>query len=348
MRIIVALDGTTASEAAIAATSQHTWPEASQIKLLYVLNDKKGKSVFGKLKGDSPEQCLEQTKSGIEEITRRLQERMNSLNISYEICHGDPKSEINKFAKQWRADLVVVGTKNKKGIDALLLGSVSKSVLQKSDCPVLIVKNGLMANHIKHGEDFTRILIASDGKESSKSAFAWLAKQTWSDEVVFKVMSVIPQEDSQIAKAGDAQKAAWMLRQWSTIKDKVMKGMNKDALLLGKGLNNEYISVDVVPGNPKEKIVDIAKGWRAELIVTGAEPKSHLDKIFAGSVSQAIASKAGCSVLVVKGLDKNGERLSDKAKDKVGEDKAYLSEPAKTRRPVNPPDNDNNPPFKMF
>lgn len=348
MRILVAIDGNSASEAALACVCQHKWPEQTQIKLVYVLNKSGG--VFKKTKGASPSLTVDATRLAIEEIAERISQRVAYAHITCDVTEGDPKAVIVKLAKQWIADLIVMGTRNKTNIDQLIPGSVSKAVLQKADCPVLLIKNGRMAGHIKHGEDFTRILVASDGKEASKSAFAWLANQDWSNEVVYKVMSVVPQESTEIESAGDAQKAAWLLRQWSAIKEKVLTGLRKDASLLGKGLDNEYISVDVIPGNPKDKVVDIAKGWRAELIVTGAEPKSQLDKFFQVSISQAIASSAPCSVLVVKGLDKNGVRMTDKKKLKAGSSQDYAGKSVKQIKQKRdlPADNDDGAPFKMF
>lgn len=44
------------------------------------------------------------------------------------------------FAKSRKHDLIVMGSHGRTGIDKLLLGSVANGVVQKSSCPVLIVK----------------------------------------------------------------------------------------------------------------------------------------------------------------------------------------------------------------
>lgn len=352
MRIVIAVDSSRASEAALAAVSHHKWPENSLIKLIYVVSN--SPNVLEKIKGEVRHPDVESTRAAIEEVTLSLSGRMPSTNVSCEILEGDPKAAIVKFARQWKSDLIVMGCQMKSGIDKLLMGSVSAGVLSKADCPVLLIKDGSMASHIKHGIDFTRILVASDGRASSKAAFAWLARQTWPDDVVYKVVSVIPQDRARIENTSDTQKAAWLLRQWSSMKEKVLTGLRKDAETLGRGLDNEYISVDVIPGNPKEKIVDLGKNWRAELIVTGAESKSHLDKIFAGSVSKSIADRATCSILVVKGLDKEGERLTDKKKERLKNTESYAGSGAaemkreEQRNQSAVQDRENDAPFKMF
>jgi nucleotide-binding universal stress UspA family protein len=53
---------------------------------------------------------------------------------------GDPKREILDHAKEWGADLIVIGSCDKSRIEKLLLGSVSESVVKHAPCSVLVVK----------------------------------------------------------------------------------------------------------------------------------------------------------------------------------------------------------------
>ena len=51
---------------------------------------------------------------------------------------GAPASEILSVAKEWRADLIVVGTHGQGGVARLLVGSVAEAVLRHAICPVLV------------------------------------------------------------------------------------------------------------------------------------------------------------------------------------------------------------------
>jgi nucleotide-binding universal stress UspA family protein len=53
-------------------------------------------------------------------------------------------------------------------------------------------------------------------------------------------------------------------------------------------------------GDPKVKIIDHAKGWRANLIVLGSHGWRGLSRFLMGSVSEAVTRHAGCSVQVVR------------------------------------------------
>lgn len=56
-----------------------------------------------------------------------------------EIVLGEPVDEIVKFAKSIPADLIVMSTHGMKGIEQILLGSVTKRVLKHAHCPVLVM-----------------------------------------------------------------------------------------------------------------------------------------------------------------------------------------------------------------
>lgn len=53
---------------------------------------------------------------------------------------GAPASEILSVAREWRADLIVVGTHGQGGVARLLVGSVAEAVLRHASCPVLVAR----------------------------------------------------------------------------------------------------------------------------------------------------------------------------------------------------------------
>jgi nucleotide-binding universal stress UspA family protein len=53
---------------------------------------------------------------------------------------GDPAKLIVEMAADLSADMVVVGTHGRTGVQRLLLGSVAASVVQRCACPVLVVR----------------------------------------------------------------------------------------------------------------------------------------------------------------------------------------------------------------
>lgn len=53
---------------------------------------------------------------------------------------GRPALKVVEGAKNWPADLIVIGTHGRGRIEKLLLGSVAESVLRHAPCPVLVVR----------------------------------------------------------------------------------------------------------------------------------------------------------------------------------------------------------------
>jgi nucleotide-binding universal stress UspA family protein len=53
---------------------------------------------------------------------------------------GKPASEIVKAAKDWPADIIVIGSHGRGGIRRVLLGSVAEGVMRHAPCPALVVR----------------------------------------------------------------------------------------------------------------------------------------------------------------------------------------------------------------
>ena len=54
---------------------------------------------------------------------------------------GKPATEIVAAAKEWGADLILIGTHGRAGIGRVVLGSVAQAVLHQAPCPVLMIKS---------------------------------------------------------------------------------------------------------------------------------------------------------------------------------------------------------------
>ena len=56
------------------------------------------------------------------------------------VVAGKPATEIVKAANEWPADIIVVATHGRRGLNHLLLGSVAEEVMRHAACPVLVVR----------------------------------------------------------------------------------------------------------------------------------------------------------------------------------------------------------------
>ncbi len=61
-------------------------------------------------------------------------------DVEKEVVRGVPFVEIIRTAKEKSADLIVIGTHGRTGIDHMLFGSTAEKVVRKAPCPVLTVR----------------------------------------------------------------------------------------------------------------------------------------------------------------------------------------------------------------
>jgi len=61
-------------------------------------------------------------------------------HADFQVRVGDPGGEITTLAEQLHADLIVMPSHGRTGMDRLLIGSVAERVLRLAHCPVLILR----------------------------------------------------------------------------------------------------------------------------------------------------------------------------------------------------------------
>ena len=79
----------------------------------------------------------EEAKKLIDDFRKRLPQQLTALEF---VQIGLPLTEIVNAAKDWPADLIVIGSHGRGGITRALLGSVAEGVMRHAPCPVLVVR----------------------------------------------------------------------------------------------------------------------------------------------------------------------------------------------------------------
>ena len=77
----------------------------------------------------------------VDDAKKMIQDRFpnGQFKISTEVLRGSPDQQIIEKAKEWNADLIVVGSHG-RGFWGRLLGSVSDGVVHHAPCSVLVVR----------------------------------------------------------------------------------------------------------------------------------------------------------------------------------------------------------------
>ena len=88
-------------------------------------------------------ELLKNQKKVITTYIEKLEKLANKSNISIKsqiLRSVSVVKDITTYAKSHKFDLIVMGSHGRTGMDKLILGSIANGVLQKSSCPVLIIK----------------------------------------------------------------------------------------------------------------------------------------------------------------------------------------------------------------
>lgn len=144
MRVLLAIDGSPFSDAAVREVGLRPWPPATQVKLVTV--DRPlgaavcGTTPSGAVYDDIVRHERQQASQMLNQSAALLQQLARDMEISTALLEGVPKEQILNEAHRWSADLIVVGSQGRGAIRSLVLGSVSLAVATTAPCSVLIVR----------------------------------------------------------------------------------------------------------------------------------------------------------------------------------------------------------------
>ncbi len=137
--IVIATDGSENSKKAISYGIGIAKLSGATVHTLYVVDT----SAFSSIPMDSGwEEMYEVLRKEGEKAVSEVRElgEASGVNVRDVILEGHPSSEIITFAENNDADIIVVGTLGKTGLDRFLMGSVAEKVMRSSKIPVLIVR----------------------------------------------------------------------------------------------------------------------------------------------------------------------------------------------------------------
>ena len=147
-----------------------------------------------------------------------------------------------------------------------------------------------------------KILIGLDASTHSERVLDFVARMRWPAGSRVIVLSVLQPVASTVAGAYEA----------SVIPADSLDGLRQqleEVVARAEGALREVgFSTEgrVVAGEPRQCLLDVAHGERADLIVVGSHGRSGIAKMMLGSVSSHVVTHAPCSVLVVKQSGRGG------------------------------------------
>ncbi len=287
MKILVAYDGSEFADAALDDLRMAGLPADAQIEVLSVVENwlppPSGIELIEHI--DRDHEYLKLALRG----SLRLVSMEQGWNVESESGAGSPATVIIEKADEWGADLIVVGSHGRSALGRFFVGSVSQKVLHEAHCSVRVARG-----RIEEPDTPVRLVIGVDGSKDAETAVEAVVGRKWpagSEAHIVNATWSIPQHTSQHMLGPITE---WFFEEKAKINKIIDEAISK---LAAAGMKTDVVMKEEAP---KRLLVAEAESWGADCIFVGARGMGRIDRFLLGSVSSAVATRAHCSVEVVR------------------------------------------------
>jgi len=133
MKIVVAIDSSIFADAILEELVSRPLPSGTSIRLITVIETT--------AHWETDQQLLRQAECILLERTKSLKKHLPAhVACASEVIEGQAASMINATAKEWNADLIIIGSHGDTGPRRLGIGSVAAAVVNMAPCSVEVIK----------------------------------------------------------------------------------------------------------------------------------------------------------------------------------------------------------------
>lgn len=149
MKILLAVDGSEGSRLAVEEIAERPWPAGSEVRVISAIHLPftptletwaLPESYYSEVEKTAREQAESALSSGLTGLSEGNTDREHPLSLSGETAVGHVEEVIIGNAKDWDADLIMLGSHGYRGWERFLLGSTSQAVASHAPCSVQIVR----------------------------------------------------------------------------------------------------------------------------------------------------------------------------------------------------------------
>jgi nucleotide-binding universal stress UspA family protein len=240
------------------------------------------------------DQLRRETDAQLAEAERRFQDKRLNATVRYVL--GVPSVQICAAAAESHADLIVLGTRGKTGLEHLLLGSTAERVVIKAPCPVLTV---CLSGSRTGGEavavpaaGFRHILAPVDFSDYSLNALEYavqVAKQLKATVTILHILEPVSYGlDLTLIHTSERERTRAHIE---AELDRLVQAITLEGLTVHRAIRG---------GTPADSLLHFIGENRCDLVVMGTHGRRGLSHLVNGSVAEAVLRRAACPVLTVK------------------------------------------------
>jgi nucleotide-binding universal stress UspA family protein len=291
-KILLAHDFSKSSEQVVATAITLAKVFQAKIIPIHVLPDEDINEKVKLLLHETATQKLEQTADRIKKEGIEVGEPL--------LKYGSPYESIVNAAQNERVNLIVVGSGETIGKENFQLGTTAHRIIQGSDQPVFVVKEG----------DFKveRILCPVDFSSNSKRALknAITISRRFEAELVIMNVLELPGVKWLTSQKGSAEEQDQRLKKQKEKFNQFVEDFN----LVGLNCRQEIRN-----GEASSEILKAVSEHHIDLLLMGTAGKTGLSRLVIGSVTEKVIREVPCSFVVLKSADVIQLQLESSLKD---------------------------------
>jgi len=223
-------------------------------------------------------------------LRKELQRDFPEITLKILEGEGGVWAAIANAIEKYDIDLVVVGTQGRTGVGKTLLGSKAEEILRHAPCPVLTVGPSVPYESGLRGQIPSIVYATGFGPGSVKaSRIAVSLAEEYQSKLT--LLNVLNHQDNNHRSQPQEEFGEAQQRQ---LRELIPEGANL-------WCTPHFV---VEPGNPAEKILEVADRERAGLIVLGAHAQEGAAGAFTHfptATIHKVVANANCPVLTIRG-----------------------------------------------
>ncbi|SFR92682.1 Nucleotide-binding universal stress protein, UspA family [Halomicrobium zhouii] len=286
-RILFPTDGSDAANAVRDYVLDLAAAEDATLEVLYVANS--NENSVTRVGGEVVDALEQHGEEVVADVEDRAADR--GVDVRSTVEQGDPSGTILAYADHRDVDLIVMATHGRRGLDRMLLGSVTERVARKAARPVLTVRPD---DDVSRRYPPESVLVPTDGSAVSKRAVDEGAALAAEQDATLHLLTVI---DPSVFGGDD----------YAVMPTDVFEERAESILDRAVARAEDAGATDVVRarefGNPRRTIGRYAGEEAVDLVAMGTHGRSGVDRFLMGSVTEGTVRTAPVPVLTVRGTD---------------------------------------------
>ena len=288
-RVLIATDGSASARAALMTALAVPWPRGTRVRAMVA-------APSGWLRGRPEPVRVAMARSAerfVAGVRRALVRRWPDAEVI--AVDAPPVEGILREAQRFAANVIVLGWRGHGAFRRLLMGSVSRSVVRRASCSVLVVR--------RRPQEVRRIAIGVDGSPNARKAVELAASfepDRGAQITVVYVVDAMALPPSSGRLPGSIK--AMLRHEVEAENEKRMRDGRREVERASARLARAgwRVRTEVRVGPPLAELLDAVQRSRSHLLMVGARAVAGVERALVGSVAEGALNRSPVPVLVVR------------------------------------------------